>query len=184
MNNIDLLLNAVDSLNAKLAVRDIFIELTIVGSVSIYLNGLRVDHPTKDIDYIEYEPSDEFLNCVHEVANEAGLPKDWINNRADSIEPLPTEIKSEVFEDTRFSNIKMRVIKPSLITKFKIYAYYMRREDKDLVDLKNLVPSKSLIDDGIDFIKSTIIHHHGGEHLKREEEDLESFKRYLYEHFL
>ncbi len=184
MTNLELLLNAVESLNVKLKERGIFIGITVVGSISIHLNGLKVDHETKDIDYIDYEPSEEFLKCVEEVAIDMGLSSDWINNRADSIEPLPKEINDEVIEDLRFSNIKMKVIKPSLIAKLKIYAYYMRREDKDLIDLKSIAPSKEWIDAGIDFIKETIEYHHGKSYRQKQDEEVEGLREVLYDNFL
>jgi hypothetical protein len=53
MNKPDLLLKALDDLNLELKKENRFIELTIVGSMALYLNGLNFTRMTEDIQSYE-----------------------------------------------------------------------------------------------------------------------------------
>ena len=184
MNEFEKLLSALSSLNSKLKEKDINIEITIVGSMAIYLNDFKIDRYTEDIDYISYRPDELFVSIIKDVAEEFDLKDDWINSRADSIKPLPEDIENNLIVDDRFSNIKLKVIKRNIIIKMKIYAAYIRGLEKDYEDLELLEPSKSEIENGIDFLEFSVSHHHGVAWLEKNRNDIINFTQRLYERFL
>jgi hypothetical protein len=63
-NSFDILLKALSDLNSQLETDATFIDLTIVGSMAIYLNGLDIARMTEDIDYINFSASDDFNDAL------------------------------------------------------------------------------------------------------------------------
>jgi len=179
MNRPKTLLSALNELNTKLSINDIHIELTIVGSMAIYLNGLNFTRMTEDIDYINYEASDEFLNIVEHISKEFNLPSYWINSRAKEIDPLPQELKNKLKSDNRYSNIALKYIDIETAIIMKVYAYYIRGLEKDLSDLKTLSPSSDQLSKGIDYIKMQIIHHHGKSQYEKDAAEIARFLEFL-----
>ncbi|RLA60268.1 MAG: hypothetical protein DRQ89_13090 [Epsilonproteobacteria bacterium] len=176
------LLKALELLNTKLVSNGTTADLTIVGSMSIYLNNFKIERFTQDIDYINYQPDDDFNSFVAEVAEELNLKDNWINSRAATLKPLPIDLKSKSKIDNRFSNIILRVINREVLIQFKIYAAYMRGP-KDLEDLSLLKPNNLEIAQGIEYIKYVILENHGQEQLDKETKDINKFERFLNEQF-
>ncbi|TDJ07566.1 MAG: hypothetical protein E2O68_03430 [Deltaproteobacteria bacterium] len=182
MNSFEELLKGLELLNAKLASKDATADLTIVGSMSIYLNNLKIERFTQDIDYINYEPDDDFNLFVAEVAEELNLKDNWINSRAATLRPLPIDLKDKLKIDNRFSNIILRVINREILIQLKIYAAYMRGA-KDLEDLSLLEPKVPEIAQGIEYIRYVILENHGQVQLDKEGKDISKFERFLNEQF-
>lgn len=172
LSTFDLLLKALAELNEYLSQQATHVDLTIVGSMAIYLNGLEIDRMTEDIDYINYQPSKDFIKYAQIIAERYNLPSDWINSRAQDIEPLPAQLKRNLKVDNRFSHIKMKYIDTATAVQMKVYAYYIRGLAKDLADLKVLRPSKEQIKLGIEYTQTQIIHHHGLDQLEKDRDDL------------
>jgi len=180
----DLLLNALKDLNSLLKESNLHIELTVVGSMAIYLNGLDINRMTEDIDYISYDPSEEFIALTERISKKYKLPSDWINSRAKDIEPLPKNIENSLKLDNRFSNINLKFINIDIAIQMKVYAYYIRGLEKDISDLKVLSPTKSQIEKGLEFTKDQIRHHHGETQLNKDMVELNSFLEFLYDELL
>jgi hypothetical protein len=179
MNKPDLLLKALDDLNLELKKENSFIELTIVGSMALYLNGLNFTRMTEDIDYINYEATELFKHITEKIAIKYKLPIDWINSRADEISPLPKNLSSQLKTDNRYSNINLSYIDTETAVIMKVYAYYMRELEKDLSDLKLLSPTAEQLIKGIDYINEQIRYHHGDKQLKQDTEDIQSYEEFL-----
>jgi len=175
----DVLINALSDLNDLLASSKTTIELTIVGSMAIYLNGLELNRMTEDIDYIDYNASDEFIQMTRSIAQKYDLPSDWINSRAKDIEPLPTEILKRLRLDNRFSNIVLKYIDIDTAIQMKVYAYYIRGLEKDLSDLKTLTPNTSQLTKGVEYIQTQIIHHHGKSQFNKDEAEINELLEFL-----
>lgn len=179
MNKPDLLLKALDDLNLELNKENRFIEITIVGSMALYLNGLNFTRMTEDIDYINYEATELFKLITEKIAKKYDLPLDWINSRADEISPLPRNLSTQLKTDNRYSNINLSYIDTEIAIIMKVYAYYMRELEKDLSDLRLLSPTIELLLKGIDYIKEQIRYHHGEKQLKQVSDDIESYEEFL-----
>jgi hypothetical protein len=178
-NTFKLLLDALFDLNKLLIQNNSSIELTIVGSMAIYLNGLELNRMTEDIDYINYSATAEFLSYTKIIEKKYNLPTDWINSRAQDIEPLPSDIEKKLKFDNRFSHIKLKFIDIDTAIEFKVYAYYIRALDKDLSDLRVLKPTKDQINAGINYTKTQIKHHHGQAQLIKDETEINRFWEFL-----
>lgn len=183
MNQFEIMLEALKLLNDKLKKSGISISLTIVGSMAVYLNGIKLERYTEDVDFIGFEPNEAFDKKVLEVASELGLKDDWINARADSIKPLPKGLEENTLEDNRFSHITLYIVKKEYLIKMKIYAAYIRGQEKDFEDLMSLNPTKENINSGIEYIKESVFHHHGKSQLEKDNDEIESFKKDLYARF-
>jgi hypothetical protein len=178
-NTFDILLKALSDLNSQLKTDVTFIDLTIVGSMAIYLNGLDIVRMTEDIDYINFSAGDDFNDAVEKIAKDNDLPNDWINSRASEIDPLPIELKNRLKIDNRFSNIKLHFIDIETAIIMKVYSYYIRNLEKDLTDLIVLTPTEEQISKGISYIKTQVKHHHGDGQLKKDQSDIDSYKEFL-----
>ncbi|MBC74828.1 MAG: hypothetical protein CME64_11215 [Halobacteriovoraceae bacterium] len=183
MNSFEKMLGALKLLNQELVHKNTDVELTIVGSMAIYLNQEPISRFTEDVDFVGYTPDQRFTEAVRAVAHKLQLPEDWINDKADTIEPLPKNIENDVTTDERFSNIKLRIIKRKTIIKMKVYAYFMRQAQKDLDDLKLLAPTAEEFVKGVDYIKETIVFHHGKTQLTKQEDSIEKFTQFLLNSF-
>lgn len=182
MNPFENLLKALDLLNSLLKAKNITADLTIVGSMSIYLNNYKIDRFTEDIDYLDYVPGEEFSSAVLEVAKTLNLKKDWINSKTGTIDPLPVNLHDNLTIDTRFSHITMKIISREVLIEMKVYAAYMRGAI-DLEDLMLLSPGKLEIKNGIEYLKKTILKNHGKKHLNKSRKDILDFERFLNEQF-
>jgi hypothetical protein len=160
-NTFDILLQALADLNSQLEASAIYIDLTTVGSMAIYLNGLDIVRMTEDIDYIHFSAGDDFNDAVEKIAKDNDLPNYWINPRASEIDPLPIELKNRLKTDNRFSNIKLHFIDIETAIIMKVYSYYIRNLEKDTSDLILLKPNQEQITKGISYIKTQVKHHHG-----------------------
>jgi hypothetical protein len=178
-NTFDILLNALSDLNSQLKADATFVDLTIVGSMAIYLNGLDIVRMTEDIDYINFSAGDDFNDAVEKVAKDNDLPSDWINSRASEIDPLPTGLKNRLKTDDRFTNIKLHFIDIETAIIMKVYSYYIRNLEKDLTDLIVLTPSQEQISKGISYIKTQVKHHHGNGQLNKDLPDIKSYEEFL-----
>jgi hypothetical protein len=178
-NTFDILLQALSDLNSQLEKDATYIDLTIVGSMAIYLNGLNIVRMTEDIDYIDFSAGDDFNDAVEKIAKDNDLPIDWINSRASEIDPLPIELKDRLKVDNRFSNIKLHFIDIETAIIMKVYSYYIRNLEKDLTDLIVLTPIEEQISKGISYIKTQVKYHHGDGQLNKDLSDINSYKEFL-----
>jgi hypothetical protein len=170
MNYFDNLLHALELLDRKLEASAIQIDIIIVGSMAIYLNDYKIERFTEDIDFVGYNETNVFLDLVKEVSRDCELKDDWINSRADTVKPLPN-FEQNLIELDRFTNINAKVINRETIIKMKVYAAYMRGQEKDIEDLILLKPNREEIVLGMAHIKMSIIENHNeNQYLKFEKE--------------
>jgi hypothetical protein len=179
LKKFEILLNALFDLNELLLEHNSTIELTIVGSMAIYLNGLNIQRMTEDIDYINYDASSEFITLTQIIAKKHDLPNDWINSRAQDIEPLPANITQQLKTDNRFSNIKLKFINTDIAIQLKVYAYNIRGLEKDLSDLIILKPTREQLQAGLDYTKMQIRHHHGESQLLKDKKEINHYWEFL-----
>jgi hypothetical protein len=179
MKTFEILISALSDLNELLSENNTSVDLTIVGSMAIHLNGLNLNRMTEDIDYINYNATETFLKYTKQIAKKYDLPEDWINSRAQDIEPLPNEIQNKLKRDERFSHITLKFIDIDTAIQMKIYAYYVRGLDKDISDLKVLKPSFLQIASGINYIKKQIKHHHGAKQLDKDLDEINELMEFL-----
>ena len=147
--------------------------------MAIHLNGLNFTRMTEDIDYINYRPTPQFLEITKRIATKFNLPNDWINSRANEINPLPIELKKKLKTDTRYSNIILSYIDIETTIIMKVYAYYIRNLEKDLSDLKLLSPTQEQITKGIAYLELQIKYHHGENQLLKDQGEIQNFKEFL-----
>lgn len=179
MKTFEILISALSDLNELLSENDTTVDLTIVGSMAIHLNGLNLERMTEDIDYINYSPTLIFQEYTQRIAKKYDLPPDWINSRAQDIEPLPDEIQKKLKRDERFSHINLKFIDIDTAIQMKVYAYYVRGLEKDLSDLRVLRPSKRQLESGVDYIKKQLRHHHGKSQLDKDKDEINKLLEFL-----
>jgi predicted nucleotidyltransferase component of viral defense system len=169
---------ALTLLNTKLANKNIVFDITVLGSMALYLTGFNIQRKT-DLDICNENIKEEIKLFIIEVSQELGLAKDWINNRASSIKPLPSEFEYRLIHINKYSHINIKVFSKEDLIKLKVNALYSRDETKDLEDLKSLQPTANQLDDAISYIKEQIIYHHGKLELSKKNNELNLFRKEL-----
>lgn len=130
------------------------ITLHLIGGMALHLHGINIGRVTQDWDSVKEVSDDEIISNIHEIAEASGLEK-WFDLGASSIS-LPDNYESRLIEykDIKLSNIKIYLLSKKDIVLLKVAAYHNRSVQgvmRDLDDLKNLAPSKDLIDEAIEF---------------------------------
>lgn len=78
----ELLRQAFDLLAAKLDRRGVVAELHVFGGAAMVL-AFDARAATRDVDAL-FHPDGPVLDAAHEVADQLGLPRSWLNNQASS----------------------------------------------------------------------------------------------------
>lgn len=87
---------ALDALAGELAARGIRAELCMVGGTAIAL-AYSARRSTKDIDAI-FEPKAQVYDAAHVVAEQLGLPDDWLNDAMQAYLPGEDHARKVVFQ--------------------------------------------------------------------------------------
>lgn len=105
-------------------------EIILTGGASMCLVHSARDM-TKDIDAL-YEPKSEINELVEKIAQEYGLPKDWLN---DSVKGFIND-NAETMDFISFSNLKVSTVTPEYLLAMKLMS--SRVEGQDYNDIKFL----------------------------------------------
>lgn len=92
----DVLLRALEALAAELASRGVEGRLFVVGGAAMAL-AFDARRSTRDIDAV-FEPKTEVYNAAHRVAQELGLPDDWLNDAVKGFVPGTDPDAIPIFE--------------------------------------------------------------------------------------
>ncbi len=141
--------DAFTSLNEKLVVKKLVIEVKAIGGYAMLYNHLREGGFTVDVDTATKDYPSEVKDLIFEVSVEKRLEEDWLNNDAYSL-PEVNEVLDELEweEDKSFSNINLLIATKPTLLKLKMRA----------VHFGGLVPRITDKIDFIDILKSLDIH--------------------------
>ena len=123
MNSFEIMIKALRSLDSKLLLKGLSADITILGSVAVYLNSLMSSGHTSDIDYLGNEFGDDVKELIQEVAEELNLELDWINNRANDIYPLPVGFEDRLQNLSGFKALKVKYLHREDLIMLKIYSF-------------------------------------------------------------
>ena len=122
------LLALLGELGSRLNRRGVTVELYVVGGTAMTLAYDR-DRLTRDID-ATWEDSREVAEVVEEMAQERGLPRDWLNDRVRPM--LPRVVDADQVEALVIPGIRVAVASPRHMIAMKARA---ARDARDLEDL-------------------------------------------------
>ena len=123
----------VDLLVEKLVERGGPVEVRIVGGAAIVLAHNPEDRGlTSDIDALEATNADLVKDVVREIADERGLPADWLNFKAQMFAPDPTypEPRWDVVRER--DAVRVTVANPQMLLAMKLRAGRGRRDIADI----------------------------------------------------
>ena len=127
----DELLKYLEILSCELKKSDLQGEIIITGGAAMCLVHSARDM-TKDIDAL-YEPKSEINRLVEKIANEHGLPHNWLN---DSVKGFMNN-KAEVMDFMQLGNLKISAVTPEYLLAMKLMS--SRVEGQDYNDIKFLL---------------------------------------------
>lgn len=148
------LFKPLSELNNWLQIKNIEIELVIIGAFAIHLHGLT-NRMTMDIDTISAIDNDEILIQIKKIGEKYGLPN-WLNDQAENL-IMPEGYQQRVLENNSLKQIKLFYISKEDLIKLKVAAYFYRGDSdpKDKDDLEILSMTKKDLDIAIQFLKNT-----------------------------
>ena len=116
---------ALSSLNEKLKVCGLTIEIRAIGGFAMLYNKLRKGGYTMDVDTATKDISDVVMELVHEVADEMGLDDDWINNESYRLSEVVDIVNDiEWLIDKSYSNIDLYVANITSLLLLKVRAIH------------------------------------------------------------
>lgn len=177
MNLPEELEKALTLLDLKLSKKNLKFEMTVLGSMALYLNGYSLITRRTDLDLYEEKISPEIRDLISEVTTEMGLDSDWINNNASSIYPLPQDYRSRLVTISTYKNIRLFVLSPIDLIFLKVNAIYIRDSAKDVLDLKSLNPTNPQLDQALEYVRYFIRTHHGESEVVKAKDQLLHFRK-------
>ncbi len=122
-------------LNDMLSYYNIKIDIVIAGGAAMVLEH-AAKRRTRDIDAI-YSERDIVSACVSDIADEFGLPIDWLNDRVrDAFDNYKKQdIDSHIY--FKLSNVAVSCVNMELLLAMKLYAYRLGTDDEE--DIKILL---------------------------------------------
>ncbi len=126
----DELIKYLEILAERLARKNLRGEIILTGGAVMCLVHSARDM-TKDIDAL-YEPKSDINRLVENIADEYGLPKDWLN---DSVKGFVNE-NVETQEFMRYGSLKISAVTPDYLLAMKLMS--SRVEGQDYNDIKFL----------------------------------------------
>lgn len=153
----DRVLGGLKLLDQKLKASGKHLEIHMIGAMSLYLHGIKLQRETQDVDSILEITDEEIIDLIHEVGEEIGLDK-WFDFGASSIS-LPPGYESRLVDaGLNLKNLDVKMLSIPDIVKLKVVAYYNRSANgdfKDYEDLKSIRPPAKLLTEGIAFLRET-----------------------------
>ena len=134
----------IESLLCQLS--DRLVERGVVGEVALYGGAAmvlahRARLSTKDIDAV-FVPKQEVYHAAYEVAAEAGIEMDWIN---DAVKGFLSE-KNDILPLRDYPGLKVFVAAPEYLLAMKCLSMRLGRDDTDLADVRFLMDRLGLRD--------------------------------------
>jgi hypothetical protein len=153
-NHPDSLMKALIELDHWLEEESIVLELEIIGSFALYLQGITHIR-TKDIDTVR-DLDEEIIKKVNTIAPKHGLVPLWLNDDSAGL-PRPKGFETRLTKKRIGNHLLLLVASRLDLIQLKAAAYIDRgnEDPKDLADLKNLKPTQAEIDEAISFIRET-----------------------------
>ncbi len=134
----------IESLLGQLSAR--LVERGMVGEVALYGGAAmvlahRARLSTKDVDAV-FVPKSEVYHAAHEVAEEAGIERDWLN---DAVKGFLSE-KNDVLPLRDYPGLKVFVAAPEYLLAMKCLSMRLGRDETDLADVRFLMERLGLKD--------------------------------------
>lgn len=125
---------------------DRLVESGVVGEVALYGGAAMVlAHKarlsTKDVDAV-FVPKSEVYHAAHQVAVEASIEKDWIN---DAVKGFLSE-KNDILPLRDYPGLKVFVASPEYLLAMKCLSMRLGRDETDLDDVRFLMERLGLKD--------------------------------------
>jgi hypothetical protein len=171
-------------LNEWLKRKNRTITLQIIGGYALELKQIRKDFLTEDIDSVVEISDEELIEQIGDLGEKFGQAK-WFDFGASSL-TLPDNYESRLEEFHGHSNIKIMLLSNGDLIKMKIAAFHGRRDRgilRDFDDLILLKPSKTDIDEGMEFYFDKYSSDLTGKFLREFQEEVEEYKDELYKKF-
>jgi hypothetical protein len=121
------ILNALQALGDELTSRDLRGQIFIVGGAAMAL-AYSTRRVTKDIDAV-FEPKSEIYAAAAKVAEDLGLPEDWLNDAVKGFMPGVDEHPRPV-PDIR--GIEVTTASPRYLLAMKLMAMRFGEDDEDI----------------------------------------------------
>ena len=125
--------NLLCNLSDRLVAQGLVGEVAPYGGAAMVL-GHRARLSTKDVDAV-FVPKQEIYQAVAEVADAAGLEKDWLN---DAVKGFLSE-KNELQPLRDYPGLKVFVAAPEYLLAMKCMSMRLGRDDTDLADVRFLM---------------------------------------------
>jgi hypothetical protein len=125
--------NLLRNLSDRLVAQGLVGEVALYGGAAMVL-GHRARLSTKDVDAV-FVPKQEIYQAVAEVADAAGLEKDWLN---DAVKGFLSE-KNELQPLRDYPGLKVFVAAPQYLLAMKCMSMRLGRDDTDLADVRFLM---------------------------------------------
>jgi hypothetical protein len=121
------IVKALQALGDELASRGVRGQIFIVGGAAIAL-AYATRRVTKDIDAV-FEPKAVIYEAAAKVAEELGLPEDWLNDAAKAFMPGPDE-EARPLPDVE--GIEITTASPRYLLAMKLMAMRIGEDDEDV----------------------------------------------------
>lgn len=126
------ILNAFEKLDEELSRQGICGEVGVVGGAAMVL-AFDARNATKDVDAI-FEPSSKIRKAIKAIADDLGLPEDWMNDAVKAFLPGEPKKKRELFKR---DHLMVWVPEPEYLLAMK--GISARFDTRDADDLKLLI---------------------------------------------
>ena len=125
--------SALRDLSDRLADQEITAKVYVVGGAAMVLAAFSSRFSTADVD-ADFYPPDEVRDAAKLVAEERGLPDDWLNNSAKGF--LPAFKETEWRPVLKFDHLEVSTADERALLAMKIRA---SRGSRDIADIKDLL---------------------------------------------
>ncbi len=148
------LLDALNDLDQRLTQKGRSLDIFICGAMAIQLLGLARIEPTNDADSLKPIGDSEILEMIAAVGESHGLPKNWLNDQAASVD-VPDGSFERAKPFGNWKSIRAVVMDRADLIKMKAVAFASRRDEtmKDWDDLDLLKPSVGEVEAAIEHLR-------------------------------
>ncbi|HVM15439.1 MAG TPA: nucleotidyltransferase [Egibacteraceae bacterium] len=130
----DALLAALTDVGRKLRERGVHGDLYLVGGAAMAL-AYDARRMTRDVDAV-FEPKLLVYEAAAEVADERGLPPDWLNDGVKGFLPGPDPYDGPAFD---LPGLRVQAASPQMLLALKVLAARVGEDDDDIAQLTGLV---------------------------------------------